>query len=707
MLLLILGSNWRSLSILEKRPFVEEAERLRVLHMTQYPDYKYRPKKRKTVKRASVKKPGSSLEEKGRIVEVITSKLVTRGPPYRLDSIANPSTRSEILLNTPEDSPRQSPIFGMADVAGTWKGMNDEVTAAAVIKRQRLCSQSTQLQAFSPGLIGDELVGRFGGLPTPEISPLDAPASFKFPSLLGGGPGTEPTTTTTTLWTLQQQGHHHHLPDIFAQVGSAGVVANQISEKGTTAIDDWLVEISSPQFTLRDLIVSPPCKTSVPPSRRFGGQTAAVPRTAAPNQQLAVVKTEIERFANDAELWKMPENVRQIQFTGAENCVAATEFENFVNSTLDSIGGIAQSAAVRGIPMSAQSRAAGLDGIDTGTCDYNELFDVADELSGCFPEIKEVQNLSDAGDQTVIMSTVSSGFCSQMPFVGSYLENQNEFVPETTSPDDEDFVSYIDCREFDQYLQQRSEGLSVKNPNEEEFGTESAIFRQEEIPSAGHCNVANLLSDQTSQHETIDSPFEWLSIDPGNVQTGSPLGHSSQFHWNQSKSTTTGSFEDENTDIFQPSDHFQSRHDNVPSTNAINNFNVESYCVKRNKFLDEIEHIISHQKATDYNLPTVDCSFALETTTTDKSTETRNTTLNYEAQQQNDFGWDMMTPDSAEVKSVKEERDSFGVFSAVERRTARQEFDDLNFYSEGCNRVFFDIVFGESSNSFTEPQPFY
>jgi len=41
-----LGQRWRLLSDAERLPFIREAERLRELHMREYPDYKYRPRKK-------------------------------------------------------------------------------------------------------------------------------------------------------------------------------------------------------------------------------------------------------------------------------------------------------------------------------------------------------------------------------------------------------------------------------------------------------------------------------------------------------------------------------------------------------------------------------------------------------------------------------------------------------------------------------------
>uniref|UniRef100_A0A8C4SAT9 SRY-box transcription factor 12 n=1 Tax=Erpetoichthys calabaricus TaxID=27687 RepID=A0A8C4SAT9_ERPCA len=58
-----LGRWWKLLPDCKKRPFVQEAERLRREHMVIYPDYKYRPRKKSkmsTVSRASEKSPNNS-----------------------------------------------------------------------------------------------------------------------------------------------------------------------------------------------------------------------------------------------------------------------------------------------------------------------------------------------------------------------------------------------------------------------------------------------------------------------------------------------------------------------------------------------------------------------------------------------------------------------------------------------------------------------
>ena len=41
-----LGRKWKELTNEDRGPYIAEAERLRLLHMQQYPDYKYQPRKR-------------------------------------------------------------------------------------------------------------------------------------------------------------------------------------------------------------------------------------------------------------------------------------------------------------------------------------------------------------------------------------------------------------------------------------------------------------------------------------------------------------------------------------------------------------------------------------------------------------------------------------------------------------------------------------
>jgi len=65
-----LGKRWKSLDEETRKPFIEEAERLRQLHQQEYPDYKYRPRKKlKTSPGCPVASPPKQLTNKDKMLK--------------------------------------------------------------------------------------------------------------------------------------------------------------------------------------------------------------------------------------------------------------------------------------------------------------------------------------------------------------------------------------------------------------------------------------------------------------------------------------------------------------------------------------------------------------------------------------------------------------------------------------------------------------
>ncbi|KAM4605940.1 SRY-box transcription factor 32 [Polymixia lowei] len=56
----ILGKTWKAMSLAEKRPYMQEAERLRVQHTIDYPNYKYKPRRRKQLRKNSKPQPAEA-----------------------------------------------------------------------------------------------------------------------------------------------------------------------------------------------------------------------------------------------------------------------------------------------------------------------------------------------------------------------------------------------------------------------------------------------------------------------------------------------------------------------------------------------------------------------------------------------------------------------------------------------------------------------
>lgn len=118
-----LGKRWKLLNDEQRQPFIEEAERLRQLHQKEYPDYKYRPRK-KTAKPApkSASKKSSKRNSKSKrndtnnndsfvkdkifnrratVPDSVASKLKVRLTAERVEPKVEP-TRMDVCYDTYE-----------------------------------------------------------------------------------------------------------------------------------------------------------------------------------------------------------------------------------------------------------------------------------------------------------------------------------------------------------------------------------------------------------------------------------------------------------------------------------------------------------------------------------------------------------------------------------------------------------------------------
>ena len=82
-----LGRRWRLLPENARQPYIEEAERLRILHQREFPDYKYKPRKK-----PKTSQTGTSFEENA---EIITSP----GTEINVKIEANDDDGPEIAYN--------------------------------------------------------------------------------------------------------------------------------------------------------------------------------------------------------------------------------------------------------------------------------------------------------------------------------------------------------------------------------------------------------------------------------------------------------------------------------------------------------------------------------------------------------------------------------------------------------------------------------
>nr|CAI5834685.1 unnamed protein product [Callosobruchus analis] len=152
-----LGAEWKLLSETDKRPFIDEAKRLRALHMKEHPDYKYRPRR----------KPKGPL----------TSSLKSTVGGFAMHQLPYPFPAMDTLSSP---YPYFNPAFDISRMQASMKPEepHQHMSQPAVVTSLHSSLYSSLYQpskAFAPG----PPMGMFSGIPTTPMmySASSSPAS--------------------------------------------------------------------------------------------------------------------------------------------------------------------------------------------------------------------------------------------------------------------------------------------------------------------------------------------------------------------------------------------------------------------------------------------------------------------------------------------------------------------------------------------------
>ncbi|KAL1513950.1 hypothetical protein ABEB36_003287 [Hypothenemus hampei] len=126
-----LGKRWKLLNDEQRQPFIEEAERLRQLHQKEYPDYKYRPRKKtakptpkSATKKSSRKQKSKRNDTNNNNDSLVKDKIFNRRTVP--ESVAN-RLKGKLTIPEPVVEPKAEPVTRMEISYDTYDTIRDSL----------------------------------------------------------------------------------------------------------------------------------------------------------------------------------------------------------------------------------------------------------------------------------------------------------------------------------------------------------------------------------------------------------------------------------------------------------------------------------------------------------------------------------------------------------------------------------------------------
>ena len=229
------GRKWRNLKPDEKKPFVDEAERIRVQHTFDHPHYKYRPRRRKQIKRASIKR--------------LDQPVTTQQPgAANLNPTAPSCSASTAVVSTTWDTSRSVMSYPNNSVSAGPRHISDRSTVTRFWNPMQLSNSSSNLDTSTASFSTRGLslsAGSHNGIPQTELPPVGGVADCR-----ANPPETQSYSDLIhklSNYFSDGTGSYETSPDI-GPVGFPAAHPNTYSFKGSRS-QEWIQKQTKPSMS--------------------------------------------------------------------------------------------------------------------------------------------------------------------------------------------------------------------------------------------------------------------------------------------------------------------------------------------------------------------------------------------------------------------------------------------------------------------------